>query len=514
MKITGSSRRFQPVEMTAEKMKTERHLLVPLFLAERAWAFAMELKDEHAAGEVPKRVRFRIIRKFTKAVAHIAKLAELCKNKVDSKSLLEIEAYHNWMQGNQMLEKEQWQEAMDVFVRARKIYEEMGKIGDAEEQELCKERVGEIDPSLRFCKFNISGGSAEDISDLIASHNPAFDALNAKLETALQESRKQQATSMEKVTWRGRTVPLKSEKLKLAFIGSENARIELERVQGEDEKLAQYSHLFSAFADIHEVLRAELKAIEDAAKREKQKSTKTVAEEANLLYLQNYVTYLKLTKTIERNELLASTFLARLKDRSGKKTKPEDLVRIYDNLIVNIADLESISDQEDTEYAKLLASRRLAYKAYRCFYVALSFAYQKDWPSALALCDHCALYVQDALEHHKASAKATDADYTKLQALEKTVRGEKCLIQAKAYINTLDGASEGEKGKQLPAGCSVSDCMAKYEPRLAAASRLSHFPPECEPVACKPVLFDLAHMELSFPSLEHRLQQKSRWRWW
>ena len=37
---------------------------------------------------------------------------------------------------------------------------------------------------------------------------------------------------------------------------------------------------------------------------------------------------------------------------------------------------------------------------------------------------------------------------------------------------------------------------------------LTAFPPDFEPIACKPLFFDLALSHLDFPSLEDRLEQK------
>ena len=121
------------------------------------------------------------------------------------------------MTGNFLLEKEIWSESVDAFVKSRTIYEKMSKLGDPEEQELYKERVIEIDTSLRYCNFNLHNGNVDDIKKLIEiTHSQAggsYDLLNSKLEAALQESRRNQAASMEKISWRGRSVPIKSDKV-------------------------------------------------------------------------------------------------------------------------------------------------------------------------------------------------------------------------------------------------------------------------------------------------------------
>lgn len=55
---------------------------------------------------------------------------------------------------------------------------------------------------------------------------------------------------------------------------------------------------------------------------------------SNLHYLHTYLTYLRLTKTVERNLLLIENLKENLPGQQvvpGKKiTKPQDLVRLYD----------------------------------------------------------------------------------------------------------------------------------------------------------------------------------------
>ena len=87
------------------------------------------------------------------------------------------------MTGILLLEKEDWKNSLNASVKARTIYEQMVKMGDSDEQELFNERVNEIDISLRYCNFQLGGGSTEDIKSLISSNQGGgLDLLQAKLE--------------------------------------------------------------------------------------------------------------------------------------------------------------------------------------------------------------------------------------------------------------------------------------------------------------------------------------------
>ena len=46
LKMNHSRRHFQKIVFTEERVNDSRHLLMPLMYAERAWAYAMDLKRE------------------------------------------------------------------------------------------------------------------------------------------------------------------------------------------------------------------------------------------------------------------------------------------------------------------------------------------------------------------------------------------------------------------------------------------------------------------------------------
>ncbi len=70
--------------------------------------------------------------------------------------------------------------------RNRTIYDRLSKVGDTETQETFKQRVQEIDPTIRFCNYNLSQ-KGEDLSGLRAGQEgPAADILlQAKLDVIL-----------------------------------------------------------------------------------------------------------------------------------------------------------------------------------------------------------------------------------------------------------------------------------------------------------------------------------------
>ena len=66
-----------------------RFLLLPLVNAERAWAYAMQLR--HLANTEPRK-RFHLIKRLKKAALHAAALAELCQHDIcDVRTKLEAQ---------------------------------------------------------------------------------------------------------------------------------------------------------------------------------------------------------------------------------------------------------------------------------------------------------------------------------------------------------------------------------------------------------------------------------------
>ena len=93
-----------------------RHLQIVLVSAERAWAHAMQLKQDGAAvgedGPAPRK-RHYALRRLSKAAAWAAELARLAGGTCDTRSALEAEAYASWMCGNLGMEREaDWQAAI------------------------------------------------------------------------------------------------------------------------------------------------------------------------------------------------------------------------------------------------------------------------------------------------------------------------------------------------------------------------------------------------------------------
>ena len=64
--------------------------------------------------------------------------------------------------------QQQWPLALQHFTRAKTIYERLAAGGSAELEALCHARLDEIEPSIRYCLYNIqlADGGGSDIENI------------------------------------------------------------------------------------------------------------------------------------------------------------------------------------------------------------------------------------------------------------------------------------------------------------------------------------------------------------
>lgn len=107
-----------------------------------------------------------------------------------------------------MLEIYKYDEALDLLLKAKFIYEQISRVKDELEQAIYKERCGQIDTFIRQCTSSLGRISAEI---------PKYEGQGAALiadqvhQSAVEASKAQQEA--HEVTISGRQIPLKTEKL-------------------------------------------------------------------------------------------------------------------------------------------------------------------------------------------------------------------------------------------------------------------------------------------------------------
>ncbi|KAL4601010.1 hypothetical protein ACB092_11G241100 [Castanea dentata] len=150
LKFTHGCGKYTRKTITESTVTEVRFLHLVLYTAERAWSHAMEKRQLPDGPN--SRQRIYLIGRLRKAVKWATLFAQLCAIKGDSRTSLEAEAYASYMKWKLLFEQDQkWDTALMNFKSARAVYEELGKYGDLENQVLCRERVEELRPSIRYC---------------------------------------------------------------------------------------------------------------------------------------------------------------------------------------------------------------------------------------------------------------------------------------------------------------------------------------------------------------------------
>ncbi|RMX59028.1 hypothetical protein pdam_00022032 [Pocillopora damicornis] len=379
----GSRNTFKAKKLTQELLKDVKYLHIPLMDAERAWSHAMELK---LLANTELRKKFHYIRRLRKAASHATQLEELCSGDVcDARTKLEAQAYASYMKGSVSFELQNWKEAFELFGHAQ------------------------------YCAYNLNEGTT-DISDLMqlrwsaSSGSTTQDpVLAAKIDEVIAQTREREAAAMTEVSWCGRNVPVKNEKVRSFILHSQQCARELERASTLDSKLTLYDSLLMECKDALQAIKDELKGDTGSGKM---RSQKFEAQTGNMQFLHNYVTFIRLSKTVERNLLMAESMKGSLPAPLQKAaeeitvntvkrlSKPEDLVRIYDIILQNLSDMAELQEiDQDLLFSKEVAAQILECKAHRCLYVAHSYFLGKKWREAMSLYNHVVNLASSAITH-------------------------------------------------------------------------------------------------------------------
>ncbi|XP_068448738.1 signal recognition particle subunit SRP68 [Clinocottus analis] len=507
----GNRHKFIGKKITVEMISDSRYLLLVLMEAERAWSYAMQLKQE--ANTEPRK-RFHLMARLRKAAKHSEKLEKLCESpRVDAKTKLEAQAYTAYLTGMVEFELQEWKLAMEAFNKCKTIYEKLASAFTEELAVLYRQRVDEISPNIRYCAYNI--GDQNAINDLMQMRltGGGGGMMAEKLEALITQARTKQAATMSEVEWRGRSVPVKIDKARIFLLGLADNEAAIAQTANEETKEHLYETLLAECRDTIQAVREELKS---ETKQRERSSDGDSSKVSNLQFLHSYLTYIKLCTLVKRNESMAHTLQAKLKepeaDESKRGPRPQDLIRLYDIILQSLAELSTLQGLEDDHtFQKEVSLKTLVYKANRCFFIAQSYVLVKKWSEALVLYERVLKYAKEVQSKTK-NLNNSLKDLPDVQELIAEVNAEKYSLQAAAILDT-------EETAEVPSQQQVKDntplCnrleVFRLEPALVGKQpNLVQFPPDFQPIPCKPLFFDLALNHVAFPPLEDKVEQKGK----
>ncbi|KAL0123223.1 hypothetical protein PUN28_007673 [Cardiocondyla obscurior] len=483
----GDRRHFKRKDITAAMVSEDKFLQVPLMMAERAWSYAMQLRQE---SNTEPRKKFHLVSRLKKAAVYSLQLQDLIENiNCDARTKLEAQAYVAWMNGSLQFELQLWKQAMENLKKAQVVYGNLASALPELEQVVYKTRVEELAPSLRYCAYNIGDTSAMD--DLMQMRGQLSGELMASLDSLIAQTREKQA-NVEEVTWRGKSCGMVPPRAAGLIIADSKLNQALEKAATNQAKIDLLeAHLIDC--------KDALLVVRDHFKNElKNKENDKWSPPQHLI---NYLQYIRLSRTLERNLTLVKVA------EESEKTKPQDIVRLYEAALHNLVEISQL--QDDTEFLAEQEAKTKCYRAFRCFYMAQSLANLHRWREAMAL-------YQRSLQHVKNALKC---DKFLPTVLKEALCNLETSVEAAQYAahahSVLEDGQEEESGTSKLAKSKKPLYERLHEYRedpalLTKQPNVYKLPPSMRSIPCKPLFFDLAFNMAEFPDLSHKMGDQAK----
>ena len=336
-KMKHGKGRFVKKPLVANTIADERALLVPLVQSERAWAYAMEMKDLTNVKRRRSDLRQHMLRRLKKAVTHANELATFCERLGNDQTALEGDAYANYIGGVCAVEQgKDYVGAITKLLRAKLAYAKLGVLGDQKRLELYRERTEDLADLVRFAHYK-QGRTA----DLKAMEKEAAIGLSSNKVFTMKVEAPPEIE--DKIRWHAMDFELKNR----------DARVLIAQAQ---DCLAKVDALKNATGHKAGMLFAKGIAFYDEARMKLNDDVEK--ETAKALYQQgddeDKADRIKLTeialslivkdKLIDRNKFVCDQLDKKLsgrakKEKADKKLNFGDLARMYDAATVDYEDL-------------------------------------------------------------------------------------------------------------------------------------------------------------------------------
>ncbi|CAB3371450.1 Hypothetical predicted protein [Cloeon dipterum] len=498
----GDRRHFRKKDVTEEMVTEEKWLYIPLMLAERAWSYAMQLRQE---SNTELRKKFHLHSRLRKAATYALQLNTLCQgDKVDARTKLEAQAYVDWIHGSLHFELQMWKPAMENLKKAQVVYEKLAAALSEDDRVVYKQRVEELAPSLRYCAYNVGDETA--IDDLLKMRGTGQGDLLANLDTLIAQTRDKRSQELSDVVWRGRTVPVKPDKVRPFLAADQELKEALDRAQDRQAKVTLIENLLMDCKDAIAAVKDELKNDPNFKIRCQSQSGPVSSQH----YLLSYLVYIRLTRNVERNLIMVESTKQNLEQDGGegKKAKPQDLTRLYEIILQNITELKSLAGfEEDAKFQQEIESQVKGYQAFRCYYMAQTLVGLKRWKEAIALFHRAEEYLNQSLTQQAPAPLSAQ-----LKKLKSDIEGQKFSVHANSVLSE-DEQTETSTKTYVRQKKPLAERLDEYCEDQALTTKQPNvfkLPPEFEPIPCKPLFFDLAFNHVEFPSLEDKLEQKQQ----
>lgn len=221
--------------------------------------------------------------------------------------------------------------------------------------------------------------------------------------------------------------------------------------------------------------------------------------------------------TIDRNlvliEIFKKNYSATQSGEAKKISKPQEGVKLFESIVQLLEDLQKLQGlEQDKGFQSDIELLNKVFKAFRCYYMALTCQSNRQWAEALALYQRAESYINQA-----EGKKLTDNDFKKytpvsqdLGNLRGLVSSGKCAAHAQNILG-VDDINAAMSGLTVRSKKSLALRLDEFVEDLSlttAAPNVIKLPPSMAPVPCKPLFFDLALNHVTLPSLAENIETK------
>ena len=423
----------------------------------------------------------------------------------DARSKLEAEAYNAWIHGSYFFEIGQWKEAAENLKKAQVVYENLLQALPEEEQALYRAKIDELIPSLRYCAYNV--GENASMNDLLEMRG---QGLLDNLGALVAQTKTEQTDAFQATEWRGRKVTVRPQKVRLFLLSIQDLDKSVEKTK---EHQAKIDFIENALLDCKDAI----SALRDEIKQDPKLRVPTAdGQVSGVQFLLSYLSYIRLKMTLQRNLCLVAQSKQNMEEFNektndgGKKVRPQDISRLYEIILQNISELQQLNGLEsDKAYQDEIETLAQAFKAFRCYYIAVTLVNMKRWKEAVSLYERSTKYAAESIKR-KVKEFNLEGD---LKALIKKIEGSK--FSAHAY-SVLEADSQEETvlyGKAQKSSTPLFERLDQYKEDPTLNSRnpnVYKLTPEMEAIPCKPLFFDLALNFVEFPSLEDKVESPGK----
>merc|ERR1712176_457559 len=258
-----------------------------------------------------------------------------------------------------------------------------------------------MSPKVQYCLYNIQSLGVENIQ------GEDGEGLFQELDSIIENKATKPSVAAREIKWEGTSFTISNDDIKIQLVQMEDNIQLAKECTDHDKRLELYEEILSACRDISQQIRKSDKA-------------------ENIELMTDYFAYIRLKNTVDRFLAMAQQVADRLsgvvETRAGSKiARPEDLVRLYDIILQNYADMRDISslDKDGNTY-QMIDVNTMFYRTKRCFYIAECHLGQSNWLNAIVLYDKCSEHIEqteqaaNGLQHNTvndrrfASVKQTD----------------------------------------------------------------------------------------------------------